>query len=70
NLVGWASSPPPIFVTGKMPVPQKILWGGLLARPNLCHRQDACATKNLVGWASSPPQSLSQARCGIDLFPG
>ncbi|MEG4852653.1 hypothetical protein QUB10_17410, partial [Microcoleus sp. B5-D4] len=35
NLVGWASCPPQTICTGKMPVPQKILWGGHLARPKL-----------------------------------
>ncbi|MEG4984391.1 hypothetical protein QUB08_01220, partial [Microcoleus sp. BR0-C5] len=44
--------------TGKMPVPQKLLWGGHLARPKYFHRQDACATKIIVGWASCPPQTI------------
>ncbi|MEG3901706.1 hypothetical protein QT987_06775 [Microcoleus sp. SVA1B4] len=55
-IVGWARSPPQTICTGKMPVPQILLWGGLEARPNYLHRQDACATKILVGWASCPPQ--------------
>ncbi|WP_333291670.1 hypothetical protein [Microcoleus sp. B4-C2] len=62
-IVGWASSPPQTICTGKMPVPQILLWGGHLARPNYLHRQDACATTILVGWASCPPQIFAQARC-------
>gem|GEM_PF-5868784 len=63
NSCGVGILPAPNICTGKIPVPQGFLWGGLLARPKYLHRQDACATKILVGWASCPPQLFAQARC-------